>query len=159
MLPLLLPPLTFPIFPPLLPLSFSSFLSTVPMHIQIHTLKKNHFSRLPVIFPTVTLFAPTSCFVFGRHLKKNSEDINLTMSMWQFGQHISKCHRGVSPLHHNCSSFLRVDSDAHTGQGLEWAYFQILITSGIRMSNSIFLWGRGEEEGEREGRVMLNLAI
>lgn len=30
-------------------------------------------------------------------------------------QHISKCHRGVSPFHHNCSSFLCIDSDAYAG--------------------------------------------
>lgn len=154
----ILSPSTPPISPAFLPPFFSSSLSSIPVHIPNIQLKK-FTSRDDLLSSPLLASAPrVASPVFGRHLKT----LKTYTSPCQRGseaQHISECHRGVRPLHHNCSSFLCIDSDAYTGQGLEWAYFQILITSGIRMSNSIFLWGRGAEEGGREGRVMLNLAI
>lgn len=146
------------IFPRFL-LLFSLPPSQLSLHTSKYTPEKFHFSGWPVLFPTVTLSphppSPRPCFweAFG-----NSEGTHLC-HCGSGVQDVRKCHQGVSPLHHNCSSFLCIDSDVYTRRGLEWAYFQILITSGIRMSNRVFLWGRGREEGERRARVMLNLAI
>ena len=113
-------------------------LSAVPVHNQIHSLTASLLRVAPCL-PCCAPLSPKFQAQFLAGILKLQRHKPHRVNVSVRPQHISKCHRGVSPFHHNCSSFLCIDSDAYTGEGLEWAYFQILITSGIRMSSSIFL--------------------
>lgn len=89
-------------------------LSAVPARMQIRSLT----TSLLRVAPCLPCGAPLSPKFHAQFLagilklqRHKPHRVNVSVR----SQHISKCHRGVSPFHHNCSSFLCIDSDAYAG--------------------------------------------